>query len=74
MVQNVTITASGFSGVNFSLINGDVNNDNTVSLADFSLLRTNFGTSNAASDLNGDGTVSLADFSVLRTNFGQTGD
>lgn len=74
MVQNVTITASGFSGVNFSLVNGDVNGDNTVSLADFSILRTNFGTSHAASDLNGDGTVSLADFSILRTNFGQSGD
>lgn len=80
VVSNVSITSSGATGVNATLKNGDVNNDNTVSLADFALLRNAFGSTsssgnwNADADLNGDGTVSLADFAIMRNNFGQVGD
>lgn len=79
-VSGVVVTPAGFSGVDFTLINGDVNNDNTVSLADFALLRNAFGSTpssgnwNPDADLNGDGTVSLADFAIMRNHFGQSGD
>ena len=51
---------------------GDVNNDNTVTLTDFSIILANFGTSQtrAGGDLTGDGFVSLADFSQVLSNFG----
>lgn len=55
-------------------LGGDANNDGTVSLADFLILRSNFGTSGgvgfAEGDFNFDGQVSLADFLILRGNFG----
>jgi hypothetical protein len=79
-VANVTITSAGFSGVSCTLLNGDVNGDNVISLSDFTALRTAFGSTpsdpnwNPNADLNGDGAVSLGDFTILRTNFGQAGD
>lgn len=79
-VSAVNITLNGASGSTWTLVNGDVNGDNVISLGDFSQIRTAFGSVdgspnwNPNADLNGDGVVSLADFSILRTNFGQTGD
>lgn len=76
---NVSVTPAGFT-VNCSLVNGDVNNDNMVSISDFNVLRTAFGSTegsgnwNPDADLNGDGTVSLLDFLILRSHFGQSGD
>lgn len=58
---------------------GDVNNDNQVSLADFSLLSATFnrqtGTTgyDVRADLNADNLVSLLDFSLLASNYGQIG-
>jgi hypothetical protein len=75
----VTITPQGFTQ-SFTLVNGDVNGDNAVTLGDFADLRAAFGSSsgdpnwNPAADLNGDGAVTLADFAILRGNFGQAGD
>lgn len=77
---NVNIPAAGASNVNFTLINGDVNNDNEVGPADFSTLSTAFGSFlgdpsyNAAADLNGDEEVGPADFAILATAFGEFGD
>lgn len=62
-----------------TLLEGDANNDNTVTLPDFSILASAFGTSTGApafdarADFNGDGSVTLPDFSLLAANFGQTG-
>jgi len=52
---------------------GDVNGDNDINAADLSILRANFGKSDAnpAADLNGDGDVNAADLSILRANFGK---
>lgn len=74
-LANQTLTAAGISGLTFSLLNGDVNGDNVVSLADFAQIRAAFGATNTTGpeDLNGDGNVSLADFTILRANFGQVG-
>lgn len=75
----VTVSATP-SVVNVSLMNGDVNNDNEVGPADFSLLAAAFGTFlgdpgyTVASDLNGDEEVGPADFAILASNFGEFGD
>ncbi len=56
-----------------SRLAGDANFDGTVDLADFGILRANFGQSNATfdtADFNDDGKVDLADFGILRANFG----
>ena len=55
---------------------GDANRDNTVNLADFNILASNFGSGTATwsqADFNGDGQVNLADFNVLASNFGMSG-
>ncbi len=61
-----------------SLLPGDADGDGDVDLADFTILRNNFGVDMGATvmtgDFNGDGTVDLADFTILRNNFGTTSD
>jgi hypothetical protein len=58
---------------------GDVNDDNQVTLTDFSLLASMFNRRagdtgyDARADLNGDGAVTLVDFSLLAGNFNQVG-
>ena len=54
---------------------GDLNDDNTVDLADLSLLLINYGTSSAGysdGDLNCDHKVDLSDLGKLLSNFGET--
>jgi hypothetical protein len=76
---SVIITPAGLTQ-NFSLINADINGDNSVTLADFAALKLAFGSTpssgnwNPEADLNGDGAVTLADFAILKVNFGQIGD
>src|SRR6185295_9145132 len=50
----------------------DLNGDGTVSIADFIILASNFGKTDARysdGDMNGDGQVSIADFIELSANF-----
>ena len=62
-----------------TLLEGDANNDNYVTLVDFSILVNTFGKCigfigyDARADFNGDGCVTLLDFSLLATNFGAAG-
>ncbi|MBZ0213287.1 MAG: dockerin type I repeat-containing protein [Nitrospirae bacterium] len=76
----VEIGYSGVSGLSFTLINGDVNGDNTVNIADFLALRAAFGSTPgteawlAGADLNKDLTVNVVDFLILRNGFGRSGD
>lgn len=55
---------------------GDVNGDGTVNFSDFSILRSNFGTSSGATwsqgDFTGNGAVNFTDFGMLRANFGSS--
>ena len=54
---------------------GDANGDGSVTIADFAILRANFGTSDssfAMGDFNEDGSVTIADFAILRANFGSS--
>jgi hypothetical protein len=50
----------------------DFNDDGEVDLADFTILRNNFGSGTLFSegDADGDGDVDLGDFTILRNNFG----
>ena len=58
---------------------GDANNDNAVSIVDFSLLSSAFNTVpedanfNPNTDFNESGAVTIQDFSLLSANFGQGG-
>ncbi|MEM1011733.1 MAG: PEP-CTERM sorting domain-containing protein [Planctomycetota bacterium] len=59
--------------VDVPMLPGDANGDGTVDLADFGILRANFGSTMgtfATGDFNGDMNVDLADFGILRANFG----
>ncbi len=62
------------------LVNGDVNNDNVVTIADVNAFRSALGTSAASpnwnpnADLNGDGFVTIADLNILRGSLGRYGD
>lgn len=66
--------------VNFSLINGDIDQDNEINLVDFGRLSTAFGSAqghpnwNPDADLDGDAEVTLVDYSVIAANFGLMGD
>ncbi len=53
---------------------GDANGDGVVNLADFGILRAEFGQTGGSlfADFNNDGVVNLADFGILRANFGAT--
>ena len=56
----------------FVVLAGDANRDGQVSIADFAILRSNFGGAGLFSegDFNYDGQVTIADFAILRGNFG----
>jgi len=75
-----SIAIRGDVTVNFSLINGDVDGDNEVTLFDFGELVAAFGSLpgdsnwNTNADLDGDEEVTLFDFGILVRNFGLIGD
>ncbi len=77
---NQTLVAGDNASHDFGVLAiGDVNNDDSVDIVDFSILRTTFGLCAGQSgydpraDLNADTCVDIVDFSLLRTNFGQFG-
>ena len=77
--QSVTL-AEGPNPVDFgTLREGDANDDNCVTLLDFSILVTTFGKCtgdggfDARADFDLSGCVVLVDFSLLSSNFGQCG-
>lgn len=80
-VTGIVVTGSAdVTGVDVSLINGDIDGDNEVTLFDFSELVVAFGSApgdsnwNPNADPDGDEDVSLFDFGILVRNFGETGD
>ncbi len=74
------MSGADVSGVNVSLVNGDIDGDNEVTLIDFGALVAAFGSVpgdsnwNPEADLDGDAEVTLFDFGVLVKNFGETGE
>jgi hypothetical protein len=74
----VQVIGDPFISVEMGLMKaGDVNNDNSVNVADFVLLRATFGKAlgdpgyDARADFNGDNAITTADFTVLKSNFGR---
>lgn len=64
----------------FSLLNGDCDGDNEVTIGDYAILSSAFGSCEGdpnwdpRADLNCDGCVDIGDFAILSANFGQAGD
>jgi hypothetical protein len=82
LASNGPVTLTGAATTQFDLGQqpaGDVNNDNSVDVSDFSLLRVTFGRScgdpayDGRADWTGDCLVDIGDFGLLRANFGQSG-
>jgi len=80
VVRDVVVPKEGLTGLDVSLINGDIDGDNEVTLFDFGALVAAFGSVpgdsnwNPDADLDGDEEVTLFDFGVLVRNFGAIGD
>ncbi|NSW80513.1 MAG: Ig-like domain repeat protein [Chthonomonadetes bacterium] len=78
--QRLNANLSGEVSLTWSLVNGDVDDDNEVTLFDFGQLVAAFGTMpgdsawNPNADLDGDEEVTLFDFGILVRNFGMLGD
>jgi hypothetical protein len=76
----VTVDAASVDAPLPPLRTGDVNDDNRVTLADFSILSAAFGAAAGSpafdprADLNGDGAVSISDYTLLAGSYGQVGD
>lgn len=76
-IMNLT---TNWSNVNFSLKNGDVDMDNEVSIMDYGIFSSAFGSSPgsgnwiASADLNGDASVDIGDYAILSMNFGLMGE
>jgi hypothetical protein len=67
-----TLLTAALAINNAALLAGDYNHDDAVNLADFSLWKSNFGsTTQLAADGNGDGIVDAADHTIWRAHLGQ---
>jgi hypothetical protein len=80
LVESVSLIL-GDNTVNMGkLLEGDANDDNCVTILDFSILPGTFGKCEGdpdfdpRADFNQDGCVTILDFSLLATNFGKCGD
>lgn len=78
--QSLNLKIEDITTATWNLVNGDVDEDNEISLFDFGKLVAAFGTGpkdpgwNPNADLDGDEEVSLFDFGILVRNFGMVGD
>ncbi|MBS1705573.1 MAG: hypothetical protein JST40_06840 [Armatimonadetes bacterium] len=76
----VNTAGGGTVHANFSLLNGDVDKDDSVTIFDYVTLSDAFDTSVgdalyvSDADLDGDGSITIFDYLVLSTNFDITGD
>jgi hypothetical protein len=78
-VQTVTLGA-GSNTIDLGILReGDANDDNFVTIIDFSILAATFAVCEGTdgyderADFNGDSCVTILDFSLLASNFGQGG-
>lgn len=73
-------TTSGPGVANFSLVNGDIDEDNEVGISDYSQLSSSYGSFegdpnwNPMADLNNDQEVGITDYAILSSNYGAFGD
>lgn len=67
------------TGQPLTLISGDLNEDNTINSADYTIGKNLYGTTskssnwNSRADLNSDGTINSWDLSIITKNMGKTG-
>ncbi|KQC31622.1 ring canal kelch-like protein [Flagellimonas eckloniae] len=80
-VQTVTVLGNENNPVDMGELKaGDANNDNFITILDFSILSNSFGLESAdpefdlSADFNGDGFITIVDFSLLSSNFGTAGE
>ncbi len=79
-VVGVVLVGTDVDNLNLSLVNGDIDGDNEVTLFDFGLLVRAFGSMpgdpkwDPNADLDGDEEVTLFDFGIIVKNFGASGD
>lgn len=79
VVHNITVQTETNTAEFGPLPEGDANNDNYVTLLDFSILASTYGRSEGGqgfdgrADFNEDNYITLLDFSLLATNFGDSG-
>jgi hypothetical protein len=68
-----TVTAPETLLANVTLLNGDLNDDDTINIMDATMVGTNFGTTgpDLPADLNQDGVVDIFDIIIVSVNFGQ---
>lgn len=74
MCVSLPMTASAVDLGTITLINGDVNNDNTINDADVSALMANMDQVTTVGDLDGDTAVTTTDLSIVLKNLGLSGD
>lgn len=77
LVPGVTLTASGATGVDTTLVIGNVDDDNAIDLSDFLILAANYempAPSDPRADINGDGAVNFDDFLILAGAYDTVGD
>lgn len=73
-------TGVGFAGLNFSLVNGDIDDDNEVGIGDYAFLSSSYGSEPgnvnwySLADMNGDEAVDIGDYAILSANYGLSGD
>jgi len=73
---SVTGSGAGPYVFSFSLVNGDINGDNKISMADYLEFSIDFGLTGTdlPSDLNGDGQVDFSDYLIFSGSFGVKGE
>ncbi|MCW5942067.1 MAG: hypothetical protein KIS66_07530 [Fimbriimonadaceae bacterium] len=75
----VDVRTADATGLDIALLNGDVDGNNSVNIADFLAVRNAFGSTptsanwNPNADLNGNGAVNIQDFLIVRRNLGRSG-
>jgi Tol biopolymer transport system component len=67
-------SAGPISGIDFSLVNGDCYDDNSVDLLDLTQVLVHFGATDPMADVNESGLVDLGDLNVILINFAKFGD
>ena len=60
--------------VNFTLRAGDINASNSVNVADYNILLSNWNQAVPSADVDGSGLVGQSDYDLMRTNWLKTGD
>jgi hypothetical protein len=73
-VTGVNTNGGDVVGVDFSLLNGDLDLDNAVTLTDLNGVLVWFGTTSTAADLDGSGLVGLEDLNIVLLNFSAQGE